>query len=189
MRLAALECGCGARPIDDALKSADVIFFDARTVLALASIPISGLTEERFEMNAGRSLHWMWTDAVVLLERMQRAQQQSFAPLRAAGGAPNWEPPADMIETDREVLVLVSLPGVDPEQTDVRIEEGMLVVRGQRILPPELRTARIHRLELPQGQFERRLALPQGRYEDVRRSSANGCLIVTLHKASSGGVR
>lgn len=140
-------------------------------------------------MNGGRSAHWMWTDAVFLLERMERLHQQRFAPVRAAGGAPNWEPPADMIETDREVLVLVALPGVDPEQTDVHIEEGKLVVRGQRILPSELRTARIHRLELPQGQFERRLPLPKGRYEDVRRSSVNGCLVVTLLKANGGGAR
>lgn len=132
---------------------------------------------------------WMWTDAMVLLERMQRLHQQSFTPARAAGGAPSWEPPADMIETDHEVLVLVALPGVDPEQTEVRIEKGALVVRGHRILPAELRTARIHRLELPQGQFERRLALPPGHYDDVRRSNVNGCLAVSLRKAETGGAR
>jgi HSP20 family molecular chaperone IbpA len=41
----------------------------------------------------------------------------------------------------------------------------------------------IHRLELPQGCFERRVPLPSGRYDDVRRTVADGCLIVTLHKA------
>jgi HSP20 family molecular chaperone IbpA len=131
----------------------------------------------------------MWTDAVILLERMERLQRQSFSPGPAAGGAQSWEPPADMIETDREVLVLVALPGVDPEKTDVHIEDGTLVVQGNRILPPELRTARIHRLELPQGRFERRLALPKGLYEDVRRSSINGCLVVTLLKANEGGAQ
>jgi HSP20 family protein len=137
-------------------------------------------------MTSGRSPLWMWSNAVIMLERVER---QSFAPARAAGGVPHWEPPVDMIETDREVLILVALPGVDPDQTDVHIEEGMLVVHGQRILPAELRTARIHRLELPQGQFERRLALPRGRYEDVRRSSVNGCLVVTLLKANEGETR
>ena len=66
------------------------------------------------------------------------------------------------------------------------IEDGVLVVRGQRVLPAELRTARIHRLELPQGRFERRLPLPVGRYEAVRRSTVHGCLLVTLHKAQGG---
>src|SRR5215207_9435058 len=107
-------------------------------------------------MNSGRSRNWMWADAVDLLDRVQRLHQQSFAPRRSAGGAINWEPPADMLETDHEVLVLVALPGVDLEQTEAIIEDGVLVVRGSRILPAELRTAKIHRLELPQGRFERR---------------------------------
>lgn len=137
----------------------------------------------------GRSRNWMWADAVDLIDRVQRLHQQSFAPVRSAGGAPGWEPPADMLETDSQVLVLVALPGVDVEQTEAVIEDGILIVRGSRILPPELRTAKIHRLELPQGRFERRLPLPVGRYEAVRRSSLHGCLLVTLHKADGGARR
>ena len=137
-------------------------------------------------MNSGRSRNWMWADAVDLIDRIQRLHQQSFAPMRAGGGAPGWEPPVDMLETDDAVLVLVALPGVDLDKTEAVIEDGVLVVSGQRVLPAEVRTARIHRLELPQGRFERRLQLPGGRYEAVRRSSAHGCLLVTLHKAQGG---
>jgi HSP20 family molecular chaperone IbpA len=144
--------------------------------------------EEDERMN-GRSRNWMWADAVDLLDRVQRLHQQTFAPARAASGGPNWEPPADMLETPHEVLVLIALPGVDLEQTEALIEDGTLIVRGQRVLPPELRTAKIHRLELPQGCFERRLALPEGRYDGVHRSSANGCLLVTLHKGNARGTR
>jgi HSP20 family molecular chaperone IbpA len=50
------------------------------------------------------------------------------------------------------------------------------------VLPPELRTAMIHRLELPQGRFARRVRLPAGRYSGVRRSAVHGCLAVTLEK-------
>jgi hypothetical protein len=56
---------------------------------------------------------------------------------------------------------------------------------GTRVLPPELRTAMIHRLELPQGQFARRLRLPAGRYSGVRRSTVHGCLAVTLDKSGA----
>jgi HSP20 family molecular chaperone IbpA len=128
----------------------------------------------------------MWAEAVDLIDRVQRLHQQAFAPVRGGAGAPAWEPPADMLETETAVLVLVALPGVDLDKTEASIEEGVLVVRGYRILPPELRTATIHRLELPQGRFERRLALPAGRYDAVRRSSAHGCLLVTLHKMNGG---
>lgn len=137
-------------------------------------------------MNSGRSRNWMWADAVDLIDRVQRLHQQSFAPARSGGGAPSWEPPADMLETDDEVLVLVALPGVDLDQTEAIIEDGVLIVRGHRILPAEVRTAKIHRLELPQGRFERRLPLPAGRYEAVHRSSVHGCLMVTMRKAHGG---
>ena len=136
-----------------------------------------------------RSRNWMWADAVDLIDRVQRLHQQSFAPGRSAGGAPGWEPPADMLETENAVLVLVALPGVDLEQTEAVIEDGVLVVRGYRILPAELRVAKIHRLELPQGRFERRLPLPAGRYDSVRRTSEHGCLLVTLRKANAEGPR
>ena len=137
-------------------------------------------------MNSGRSRDWMWAEAVDLIDRVQRLHQQAFAPSRASGGAPSWEPPADMLETEGELLVLVVLPGVDLDQTEAFIDDGVLVVRGYRILPPELRIAKIHRLELPQGRFERRLPLPPGRYDSVRRSSVHGCLLVTLNKVNGG---
>lgn len=58
----------------------------------------------------------------------------------------------------------------------------MLVVSGQRTLPPELRKARIHRLELPQGRFERRIALPVGRYA-ISRFVMDGCVALRLAKS------
>ena len=63
------------------------------------------------------------------------------------------------------------------------IEEGELVIAGTRVLPEQLRTAVIHRLELPQGRFYRRVRLPAGRYATVRRAAVAGCLLITLQKA------
>jgi HSP20 family protein len=65
------------------------------------------------------------------------------------------------------------------------IENGTLVLSGERTVPAELRTAKIHRMELPQGRFERRIDLPPGRYGEVRRFEVNGCLAVTLAKAGT----
>jgi HSP20 family molecular chaperone IbpA len=81
------------------------------------------------------------------------------------------------------VLVVVALPGVKPDAVEVAIDGSDLVVSGARTLPAELGSAVIHRLELPQGRFERRLALPPGRYSDIRRKFADGCLLVLLSKA------
>jgi HSP20 family molecular chaperone IbpA len=105
-----------------------------------------------------------------------------FEPGRPAGRA-NWEPPVDVIETDQEVIILAALPGVDAEQISAKIENGTLIIAGVRKLPAEFQTAVIHRLELPQGRFERRLPLPPGRYGAVRQGVINGCLVIGLVKA------
>jgi HSP20 family protein len=124
----------------------------------------------------------MWSEAVEMLARAERMQRELFRP--AAGRPiPTWEPPVDVLETENEVLVLVALPGVDLEQVETVIEGAYLVVAGSRTLPPELATAVIHRLELPQGRFERRVRLPGGRYGAVRRAAVQGCVLITLQKA------
>jgi HSP20 family protein len=125
---------------------------------------------------------WMWSQACEMLARAERLNRELFRPLRPSPSLPAWEPPLDMLETEREVLVLVALPGVNPDHVQAVIEEGHLLVVGTRTLPEELRTAIIHRLELPQGRFERRVRLPAGRYSAVRRAACNGCLLITLEK-------
>ena len=130
---------------------------------------------------------WMWAEACEMLARAERMQRQLFQLKHSAAQAPahvpTWEPPVDVLETEHEVLSHLALPGIDIDRVDVVLDGGTLVVAGQRTLPPELRTAIIHRLEIPQGRFERRIPLPAGRYDGVRRRSVNGCLLVSLQKS------
>ena len=131
---------------------------------------------------APRTPAWMWSDALSMLERVERMHRRSFEP-GAAEHKAIWEPPVDILETEREVLIFTALPGVAPDDIEAAIEGADLVITGTRLLPPELHTAVIHRLELPQGRFRRRVPLPAGRYDDVRRKALNGTLIVSLRKA------
>jgi HSP20 family molecular chaperone IbpA len=127
---------------------------------------------------------WMWFEAVDRLSRAQRLHQHFFT-LQQKMGGPVWEPPADVLETETELLIFFALPGVDPESVDAVIDGGVLFVSGRRVLPEELRTALIHQLELPQGLFARRVPLPPGRYTNVRRQAVNGCLLISLEKTGS----
>jgi HSP20 family molecular chaperone IbpA len=124
----------------------------------------------------------MWSEACEMLARAERMHREFFRPA-GANRLPAWEPPVDVLETERDVQVLVALPGVDPQRVEAAIDGAELVVAGSRVLPAALRTAVIHRLELPQGRFERRVRLPAGRYASVRQAMNNGCLVVTLEKA------
>ncbi len=118
-----------------------------------------------------------------MLARADRMHRQLFQPLRSVKNLPSWEPPADVLETEHQVLVIVALPGVKVDQVEVAIDGSDLVLAGTRTLPRELGMAVIHRMELPQGRFERRLRLPGGRYKDIRRTSSDGCLVIVLDKA------
>src|SRR4030081_825638 len=100
-------------------------------------------------MSSKDPINWMLSEAIETLARAERLHQQ-FLNLQPWAGTrePSWEPPIDVLETDREVLILIALPGVDPDQVDAVIEDGILIISGRRVLPVELRNARIHRLEL-----------------------------------------
>jgi len=129
---------------------------------------------------------WMWSEACEMLARAERMHREMFRPAGSQSRKPAWEPPVDILETPSEVFALVALPGVDPEKVQAAIEGDDLVIAGERIYPPILRTAVIHRLELPQGRFFRRVRLPAGRYSaSVHRSVADGCLVITLQKAGA----
>jgi HSP20 family molecular chaperone IbpA len=119
----------------------------------------------------------MWADACARMERAERLRRQFFH-----HAASSWEAPVDVFETDDALIILIALPGVDPEHITVSLEAGLLVVAGERPLPRESRDARIHRLEIPHGHFERRIELPPVPFQISGRHLANGCLMLRLQK-------
>jgi len=121
----------------------------------------------------------MWEQACEAMERAQRLHRQFFHRSRAT---PAWEAPCDIFESSEALTIVIALPGVEPDQVKVSLSAGVLIVSGERPLPREVRDARIHRLEIPHGHFERRIELPPARFEISGRHLANGCLKLLLHK-------
>jgi HSP20 family protein len=128
--------------------------------------------------------YWMWSEAFEMLARAERMHRQFFQPSGSPASVA-WEPPVDVLETEHAVLVLIALPGVDFTEVKALITQGELLISGHRTYPAEMRTAIIHRLELPQGRFERRIRLPAGRYSAIHRSEFNGSLLITLQKSEA----
>ena len=113
---------------------------------------------------------WMWSDACEMLARAERLRRGFFKPVQSASRSPTWEPPMDILETRHEVLVVVALPGVGAESIEVPPTRRIRCLPEFGLLPAELQTAIIHRLELPQGRFERRVRRPPGQYGVIRHS-------------------
>lgn len=122
---------------------------------------------------------WIWAEALELLRSGERLPRR-FAAQQAAQGVPCWQPAVDMYEQGDELTIFVALPGVSLRQIEVMVDGEGLVVQGRRPIPSALQRAAIHRLEIPYGRFERRVALPPGRFRVHQQFFEDGCLVLVL---------
>ena len=125
--------------------------------------------------------NWMWSEAVRMLDRAERMQRHFFQP--GSGNRPSrWEPPVDVYETEDHLWVVTALPGVAPERVSVQVQQGVLLVAGERRLPEAVHSGRMHRVEIPAGRFERRLVLPPRPLELAHHELRDGCLYLGFRK-------
>jgi HSP20 family molecular chaperone IbpA len=122
---------------------------------------------------------WMWGDALSLLEQAERLHRQFVRASLSEGQC--WEPPVDVVESDAAVIVQVALPGVPAEAVVVGFDPCGITVSCMRAFPAS-GAARIHRIEIPYGRFQRRIPLPMYALEPVRQELVNGCLLLTFSK-------
>lgn len=122
---------------------------------------------------------FLWAQACDLLDQAERLQRRFF---RLDPSRPAWEPPVDMYENDKEIVIVVAMPGVPADRVQVTHEQGVLLVRGQRALPFAGGRLVVRHLEIPYGAFERRIALPDGRFESGAPELTHGCLVLRLRR-------
>jgi len=73
-----------------------------------------------------------------------------------------WLPAMDLLERDNEYVLRLDLPGVDPKDVKVELENNVLTVSGERKAQHEERRDGAYRLERGYGRFARSLTLPEG---------------------------
>jgi HSP20 family protein len=92
-------------------------------------------------------------------------------------------PRADCVETDREIIITVELPGVGPDHIDVSLADGMLNVDGEKPRTVNLPEARVHLNERRYGAIRRSFRVPAAVDEDaISAAFEKGVLILTLPK-------
>jgi HSP20 family protein len=134
-------------------------------------------------MTSNKPTDWMWAQALEFMADAERMHRQFFRLAASPRAQAVWEPPADVFEDEREIVVVVALPGVPAERVEVSGEPGMLVVRAERPFAPGAAHGTVRQLEIPYGWFERRIALPGARIDAATRELSDGCLIVRLAKS------
>lgn len=92
-----------------------------------------------------------------------------------------WLPAVESFSREGQCVVRVDVPGVDPKDIDVSVQDGTLLIRGERKLAQNLQEKDYHYRETAYGKFERRIALPQGVDRDkITASYQNGVLEVSI---------
>ena len=96
----------------------------------------------------------------VLQDRMNRLFQD-FAPRGEQElTAGNFVPPVDIYEDEQSVTLKVEVPGLDPKDVDVRVENNTLTIKGERKFEKEEKEENFHRIERRYGAFARSFTLP-----------------------------
>jgi len=117
------------------------------------------------------------------LQSMNDDMDRAFGRLLAGQGqnSRGWLPPADIYETENDVVIALDVPGCLPENLTAEAVDGQLVVAGER--QPTSESARRYRSERWYGKFVRSFALqPNMRTDDIHAEYNDGVLTVRLRK-------
>ncbi len=102
---------------------------------------------------------------------------------------PEWQPPCDVYETDREWIVQVDVAGVDEREVEVVLYEDGLLVEGTRAWRrpgAEDEALRVYAAEIRYGPFRLARALPPGLARDAATATyERGVLLVRVPKQGS----
>jgi HSP20 family protein len=123
-----------------------------------------------------------WTGLTSLRQEMDRLFDRFFVP-GDEGTLTGWAPRLDLSETKDALVVKAEIPGVDPKDIQVSMQDQMLVIKGEKQQEKEEKDERYHRVERSYGAFARTVRLPSGvDAGKVTASFKNGLLTVTLPK-------
>lgn len=95
-----------------------------------------------------------------------------------------WAPPVDIAERKDAYVITAEVPGVEPEEIQVSLEDGALTIAGEREQTQESSDEQFHRVERRYGAFRRSIMLPrQVKADAIGASYDNGVLTVVVPKA------
>lgn len=122
-----------------------------------------------------------------LLDQMRREMDRVREDTRTAEGSSmatsDWVPAVDIKEEKDSFVIIADIPGVDPKDIEVHMENGMLTIKGEKESEKKEEREGYKRVERSYGSFYRRFSLPDtADAEKISAKSNNGVLEVTIGK-------
>ncbi len=128
----------------------------------------------------------MFRELVTFQDHMNRLFNQSIPKAKFEdeglfGGA--WAPAVDIYETDQAIVLKADLPELNADDVDIRVEDNMLFLKGERKMEKETKEENYHRVERSYGAFSRSFILPRTvSSEKISADYQNGVLKITMLK-------
>ena len=132
-------------------------------------------------MNLVRFNPWSIVD---LMQRdFDRCTPRGLARASDSDSARRWAPAVDIVEEKERFVLRANLPGVERDDINVTMEDGVLTIEGERRAESRDEIDGVRRFERATGRFLRRFSLPEtADAEGITASSANGILEVVIRK-------
>lgn len=126
-----------------------------------------------------------WRTLSQLQNEMNRLYEEQMGDETTENGmvATDWRPAVDVQEDPNQYVITADIPGVDPKDIEVSLDNGVLTIRGERRQDSEQEAGNFKRVERVRGTFFRRFTLPDTADADkVKAKSNHGELQITIPK-------
>jgi len=118
-----------------------------------------------------------------LQEQVNRLFNDAFERQGEESSLTAWAPAVDIYETEHELVVKADLPDVDPKDLDIRVENNVLTIRGERKFEKKVNEENYLRVERAYGSFARSFTLANSVNSDaIKADYQNGVLTLTIPK-------
>src|SRR5438067_13129193 len=119
------------------------------------------------------------------MNRMNRLFRESYSTEgpEEALTTTSFAPPVDIYEDEHNITLKIEVPGIDEKDIDIRVENNLLTVHGERKIEKEEKEENYRRVERQYGSFTRTFTLPNTvNTENVQANYDKGVLKITLPK-------
>jgi HSP20 family protein len=118
-----------------------------------------------------------------LQEQVNRLFNEAFGRSSEEASITTWAPAVDIFETEHSLVVKADLPDIKPEELDIRVENNILTIRGERKFEKNVTEDKYLRVERAYGSFSRSFSLANTvNAEAIKAEYKNGVLTLTVPK-------
>ena len=120
-----------------------------------------------------------------LQDQINRLFNEAFDRTSDEANLSTWAPAVDIYETQHELVVKADIPEIKPEELDIRVENNILTIRGERKFEKKVNEDNYMRVERSYGSFSRSFSLANTvNAEAIKADYKNGVLTLSIPKRS-----